>query len=230
MDRPGTIQLFCRLQRCETFYILFARAGCEANSIKRFSYEMFYYMFQEDRAGWYQGAVLPDTKTFQLRQRQMSVSLPMGQRQNLALGLLRSGEHPRTAASHGSLARRSVGRPCLVQSQNAVAPPNASCLPRPRSQQETEIFLPRPLIDLPDPEGFYAGLVLRKIRARLQSRWELSKGDGSSLRRNTVDRPTTTQMSSEVTRCGTGSESLETLLVEIARRHAQTPVFGGGSS
>ena len=32
--------------------------------IKRFHHEMFYYRFQEDRACWYQGAVLPDTKNF----------------------------------------------------------------------------------------------------------------------------------------------------------------------
>ena len=165
-------------------------------------------------------------KTSQLRQRQMSVNLPMGQRQNPALGVLRSG---RTATSHGSLARRSVRRPCLVQSQNAAVPLHASC-PDPIVPPETKIFLPLPFIDLPDPEGFYAGLVLRKIRARLQPGWELSKGNGSSPKRNTVDRPTATQMSSEVARCGTGGESLETLLVEMARRHVQTPVLGVGPS
>jgi hypothetical protein len=168
-------------------------------------------------------------KTFQLRQRQMSVNLPMGQRQNPALGVLRSGEHARTAPSHGSLARRSVRRPCFVQSQNAVVPLAASC-PDPIVPQETEIFLPLPLIDWPDPEGFYAGLVLRKIRARLKPGWELSKGNGSLPKRKTVDRPTAAQMSSEVVGCGTGGESLETLLVEMARRHVQTPVSGGGSS
>lgn len=118
-------------------------------------------------------------RTFQLRQRQIDVTLPMGQRQNPAMSLLRSATPSRAVTSQESLARRIVHRPCPVRSQKAAVPLH-SCFPNPVVRQETEIFVSLPFIDLPDREGFYASLVLRKVRAELQSRWELSECDGSS--------------------------------------------------
>jgi hypothetical protein len=169
-------------------------------------------------------------RTFQLRQRQIDVTLPMGQRQNPAMSLLRSATPSRAVTSQESLARRIVHRPCPVRSQKAAVPLH-SCFPNPVVRQETEIFVSLPFIDLPDREGFYASLVLRKVRAELQSRWELSECDGASPKWNAVDQPSAAQTLREVARCGTaGGEPLETLLAEMARCYVQTPVLGGRSS
>lgn len=187
---------------------------------------MFYYVSQEDRACWYQGAVYRIPKTLQLRQRQMGVTLPMGQRQNPARGVSRSA---RLSPTHGTLARRGVRRPCLVQTQKTAVPLNSSC-PDPAVRQEAEIFVSAPLIELPDPEGFYASLVLRKVRAELEPRWELSECNSSSPKRTVVDRPSAAKISSKVARCGTAGEPLEMILAEMALRYMQTPVLGGRSS
>jgi hypothetical protein len=188
---------------------------------------MFYYGFQEDRAYWYQGAVYWIPRTFQLRQRQMRVNLPMGQGQNSAIGVLRAAAHPRTATPHESLTRRVARSRCFVETQNAAVALNGSC---PESVVRQEISVPLPLIELPDPEGFYAGLVLRKIRAESQPGWEPSEAEGSSQRWNTVDRPVAAQTSGEVARRGTSGEPIEALLVEMARRHVQTSLFRRRSS
>jgi hypothetical protein len=168
-------------------------------------------------------------RTFQLRHRQMSVGLPMGQGQNVARGVLPTAACPRAATSYHSVARRTVDCRCFVESQDAAVALNRSC-PEFVVQQGTEIFVPLPRIELPDPEGFYAGLVLRKIRAESQPRWELSEDEGSSQTWNILGRPTAAQASSEPVRRGTSGEPIETLLVEIARRHAQTPLFRRRSS
>jgi hypothetical protein len=166
-------------------------------------------------------------KSSQLRQRQIGVTLPMGPRQNPAMS--RSSTPSRAVTSHESLARRTVRRPCPVRSQNAAVPLH-SCFPNPVVRQETEDFVSLPFIDLPDPEGFYARLVMRKVRAELQSRWELSESDSSSPKRNAVDQPSAAQTLREVPRRGTAGEPLETLLAEMARCYVQTSVLGRRSS
>jgi hypothetical protein len=188
---------------------------------------MFYYIFQEDGACWYRGAVYQILKTFELRQRQTGVTLPMGQRQNPVMGVQRSAARPRAATPRKSLARRIMHRPCLLQSQGAGVPRN-SFYPRPVVEQETEIRLPP--IELPDPEGFYASLVLRQIRSPLLPGWELSKDDCSSPQSSAAHRSVAAQTTREGACCGTGPEPLETLLVEMALRRVQTPDLGGRSS
>jgi hypothetical protein len=168
-------------------------------------------------------------RTFQLRQRQMSVSLPMGQGQNVATGVLRTAARPRTATSLESVARQFVRSRCYVQSQKTAVALNSSC-PEPVIQQGTEISVPLPRIELPDSEGFYAGLVLRKIRAASRPGWEFRESEGSSSSLNTVDRSAVAQTQSEVARHGTSSGTIETLLVEMARRHVQTSLFEERSS
>jgi hypothetical protein len=190
---------------------------------------MFYDRFQEDRACRYQGAVFLDPRPFQPRQKANDVSLPMGQGQNSATGVLATPARPRTATSHESLARRVDRSRCCVQSQKTAVALNSSC-PEPIVQQEIEIFVPLPLIELPDPEGFYASLVLRKIRAEFPPGWKMSEGVGSSCKRNTVDRAAAAQTSSEVAHCGTSGEPIEMLLADMARRSVQTPVLEGRSS
>jgi hypothetical protein len=159
--------------------------------------------------------------------RQMSVSLPMGQGQNSATGVLATPARPRTATSHESLARRVDHSRCCVQSQKTAVALNSSC-PEPVVEQEIEIFVPLPLIELPDPEGFYASLVLRKIRAEFPPSWKT--GVGSSCKWNTVDRAAAAQTSSEVAHCGTSGEPIEMLLADMVRRSVQTPVLEGRSS
>jgi hypothetical protein len=173
-------------------------------------------------------------RTFQLRQRQISVSLPMGQGQNSAREVLRTAARPRTAIAHESMARRVVrsrgsAPGSSAQPQNAAVALQSSC-PGPATQRETAIFVLPPPVALPDPEGFYASLVLRKVRAVLRSRSEVSKTDGSLRKRNAIDRPPAARISSDVARCEAVAEPSETLLAEMARRYLQTPVFGGRSS
>jgi hypothetical protein len=168
-------------------------------------------------------------RTFQLRQRQIGVTLPMGQRQNPAMSLLRSATPSPAVTSQEPLAKRMVHRPCPVRSQNAAGSLHI-CFPNPVVRQETEIIVSRPFIDLPDAEGFYASLVLRKVRAELQSRWELSECDDSSAKWNAVDQPSAAQTLPEMARCETAGEPLETLLAEIARYYVQTSVLGRRSS
>lgn len=168
-------------------------------------------------------------RTFQLRQRQISVSLPMGQGQNSAREVLWTAARPRTAIAHESMARRVVRSRCFAQPQNAAVALQSSC-PEPVTQRETAIFVLPPPIALPDPEGFYASLVLRKVRAVLQPRSEVSKTDGSLPKRNAVDRSPAARISNDVARCEAVGEPSETLLAEMARRYVQTPVLGGRSS
>jgi hypothetical protein len=208
---------------------LFARASLRVGRAKHFCHEMFYYRNQEDRAGWSQGVVYRIPRTFRLRQRQMSVSLPMGQGQNVATGALRTAARPRTATSLASVARRFVRSRCYVQSQKTSVALNSSC-PEPVVQQGTEISVPLPRIELPDSEGFYAGLVLRKIRAASRPGWEFRESEGSSPSLNTVDRSAVAQTPSEVARHRTSGDPIETLLVEMARRHVQTSLFEERSS
>jgi hypothetical protein len=153
----------------------------------------------------------------------------MGQGQNSATEVLRTAARRRTATSHESLARRIDRGRCCVQSQKTAVALNGSG-PEPVIQQETEIFVPRPLIDLPDPEGFYASLVLRKIRVEFQAGWKISEGVGSSCTWNTVDRAAAAQTSSEVAHGGTSGEPIEMLLADMARRSVQTTVLEGKSS
>jgi hypothetical protein len=166
---------------------------------------------------------------FRLRQRQISVSLPMEQGQNSARQVLPTAARPRTAIARESIARRVERSRCFAQPQNAAVGLQSSC-PEPVIQQETAIFVLPPPIALPDPEGFYASLVLRKVRAVLQPRSEVSKIDRSLPKRNAVDRPPAARISSDVARCEAVGEPSETLLAEMARRYVQTPVFGGRSS
>ena len=168
-------------------------------------------------------------RMFRLGQRQISVSLPMEQGQNSARQVLPTAARPRTAIARESIARRVERSRCFAQPQNAAVGLQSSC-PEPVIQQETAIFVLPPPIALPDPEGFYASLVLRKVRTVLQPRSEVSKIDRSLPKRNAVDRPPAARISSDVARCEAVGEPSETLLAEMARRYVQTPVFGGRSS
>jgi hypothetical protein len=190
---------------------------------------MFYYRIQEDRTGWYQGVVLPDTKNFPTAPKANECEFANGTRTNVATGVLRTAARPRTATSLESVARQFVRSRCYVQSQKTAVALNSSC-PEPVIQQGTEISVPLPRIELPDSEGFYAGLVLRKIRAASRPGWEFRESEGSSSSLNTVDRSAVAQTQSEVARHGSSSGPIETLLVEMARRHVQTSLFEEGSS
>ena len=160
--------------------------------------------------------------------RQMSVSLPMGQGQNSATGVLATPACPKTLTSHESVARRvDHSRRCLQFHKTAVAL-NSSC-PEPVVDQGINIVVPLPLIELPDPEGFYASLVLRKIRAEFPPGWKT--GLDSSCKWSTVDRTAAAQTPSEVVaNCGTSGEPIEMLLADMALRAVRTPVLEGRSS
>lgn len=166
-------------------------------------------------------------RTFQLRQRQIGVTLPMGQRKNPAMSLLQSATPSRAVTSQESHARRMVRRTRPVRSQNAAVPLH---FPNPVVRQERQIFVSLPFIGLPDPEGFYANLVFRKVRPELQPRWKLSECDGSSPKWNAGDQPSAAQTLHEVARCEATGESLESLLAEMVRRYVQTSVLGRRSS
>ena len=145
------------------------------------------------------------------------------------MGVLCSALPSRAVTSHESRARRIVRPACHVQPQEAAVPLH-SCFAGPVVQRETRIVVPLPLIELPDPEGFYASLVLRKVRAEIKPGGDLREWNGFSPKWNAVDRPSVAQTSREVARCGTPGEPLETHLAEIALRYVQTPVLGGRSS
>jgi hypothetical protein len=173
---------------------------------------------------------LLDTKNVPTAPKANGCDVANGTAANPAMSLLRSATPSRAVTSQESLARRIVHRPCPVWSQKAAVPLH-SCFTNPVVRQETDILVSLPFIDLPDAEGFYASLVLRKVRAEFQSRWELSECDGASPKWNAVDQPSAAQTLREVARCGTaGGEPLETLLAEMARCYVQTSVLGGRSS
>jgi hypothetical protein len=168
-------------------------------------------------------------RTFQLGKRQMSVSLPMGQGQNVVAGVLRTAVRPRTATLLECVTKRFVRSRCYIQSQKTAVALKGTC-GEPVIQQGTESSGPLPRIELPDSEGFYAGLVLRKIRAASRPGCEFRESESSSCSLNTVDRSAAAQTPNEVAHQGTSGGPIETLLVEMARRHVQTSLFEEGSS
>jgi hypothetical protein len=186
--------------------------------------ECFIIYFRKDGACRYQRAVLLDTKNFPTAPKANRCDFANWTTANPTMSLLRSATPSRAVTSQESLGRRIVHRSCPARSQKAAVPLHC-CFPNPVVRQETEIFVSLPFIDLPDPEGFYASLVLRKVRAELHSRWELSGCDGSSPKWNALDQPSAAQTLREVARCGTAGEPLETLLAEMARRYVQTSVL-----
>lgn len=142
--------------------------------------------------------------------------LPMGQRQHPAMRVRRPIGRPRTSALQKSLARRKEHCPC------------------------PETLGQLPCVEWPDEAGFYSSLVLRQVRTKFQPGWKsIERGSSPSEWKN-VDPSIAAQrtksalqleatLTADEVACSGTARLLETLLAELAQRHAQTPLCRGGA-
>ena len=177
---------------------------------------------------------------FEPCQKLAGVILAMGQQQNPAIRVARPMAPPWAAVCQESLDRRKERRRHRGHPRNEVVL-REICSAKLVVDPKTETLGPLPPIEWPDANGFYANLVLRQVRARLQPGWS-SSGRGRlsaewKVGGRSVVAPSARAKSpsplegpltvAQVASAGALREPFETLLTELAQRRVQLPASGG---